>query len=44
MKDLLNPLVLTSLTVLVFMLVLSAYGAGVLLAEQVDDYNVEAQP
>lgn len=44
MKTLLNPIVLISLAVLIFLLGLSAYGAGVLLAEQVADYNVEVQP
>lgn len=44
MRDLLKPVPLIGLAVLMFLLTLSAYGAGVLLAEQVADYTVEPRP
>lgn len=43
LKELLSPIPLVGIVVLVFLLTLSAKGAGVLLAEQIADYTVQAQ-
>lgn len=43
LKELLSPIPLAGIIALVFLLTLSAKGAGVLIAEQVAEYNVQAR-